>query len=125
MHRDEKPALSRVARADRPRDRGPANEVSLKNLCFILTCTRRMAMKHSGVPPMDFRGRSQSRRVPCRKISIPLRIIGNPGGIVKRTAGRDNSVGVGRGFRIRGGMAPWPSARAHFRRAARGVTKEE
>jgi hypothetical protein len=76
-------------------------------------------MKHSGVSPMDFRGRSQSRRVPCRKISIPLRIIGNPGGIVKRTAGRDNSVGVGRGFRARGGMAPWPSARAHFRRDAR------
>lgn len=52
------------------------------------------------------------------KISIRLVLPEDPTGIVKRKAGRDNSVGVERGFRARGEMAPWPSARVYLRRAA-------
>lgn len=46
----------------------------------------------------------------------PLRITGDLSGIVKRKAGRDNSVGVERGFRARGEMAYWPRAHVYPQR---------
>lgn len=50
------------------------------------------------------------------KNKYPPRITGDPLGIVKRKAGRDNSVGVERGFCARGEMAYWLSAHVYPQR---------
>lgn len=61
------------------------------------------------------------------KNKYPPRITGNPPGIVKRKAGRDNSVGVERGFCARGEMAYWLSAHVSSARiyAAQAAAKEK
>lgn len=61
---------------------------------------------------------------PCRKISIRLVLPENPAGIVKRKAGRDNSVGVERGFRRNGILAECPCLYPRRGAAQRGVAKE-
>lgn len=67
---------------------------------------------------------------PCRKISIRLVLPEDPAGIVKRKAGRDNSVGVERRFRRNGILAECPCLyprRGAARRGARlrGVSRKK
>lgn len=61
---------------------------------------------------------------PVSKNKYPPHITGDPSGIVKRKAGRDNSVGVERGFRARGEMAHWPNAHMYPQRESARLAKE-
>jgi len=67
----------------------------------------------------DEASRATAASVRPSENKYPPRITGDPSGIVKRKAGRDNSIGVERGFCACGEMARWPSAHIYLRREQR------
>lgn len=106
----------------------------IKNICFEISsaapiCMQRITIKHSRVSPGGFLGEASRAAAasvrPCRKISIRLVLPGNPAGIVKRKAGRDNSVGVERGFRRNGILAECPCLYIRGVARLRGVSRKK